>query len=52
MIGKQLKKFCDNIQDIENYDKAVADKENMWCIHHRREIEIDADGNEIQVSMK
>ena len=33
------KKFCkDNISLIENYDKAIADKEQTWHCHHRREL--------------
>lgn len=34
-----VKKFCkDKISLIENYDKAIADSNNMWHCHHRREI--------------
>ena len=33
------KKFCkEDISKIENYDKAIADKEIMWHCHHRTEI--------------
>lgn len=33
------KKFCSEpIENIENYDKAVADTENVWDCHHRAEI--------------
>ena len=32
------KKFCkEDISKIENYDKAIADKEIMWHCHHRTE---------------
>ena len=34
-----MKKYCNgDISKIENYDKAVADKENIWHCHHRSEI--------------
>ena len=34
----QAKKYCsEDISLIENYNKAIADKEKMWDIHHRRE---------------
>ena len=32
------KKYCkDDISLIENYDKAIADKTQVWHCHHRRE---------------
>ena len=35
---KNVKKFCrDDISLIENYDKAIADKTQIWDCHHRRE---------------
>ena len=35
---KNVKKFCkDDISLIENYDKAIADKTQVWQCHHRRE---------------
>ena len=35
---RTIKKFCkDDISLIENYDKAIADKTQMWHCHHRRE---------------
>ena len=34
----QAKKYCsEEISLIENYHQAIADKEKMWEIHHRRE---------------
>ena len=40
MIGKCIKKFCnEDISLIENYDKAIADLNQTWDCHHRREIE-------------
>lgn len=37
MIRKDLSKICDNISNIENYDKAINDKDNLWVCHHRLE---------------
>ena len=35
---KNVKKFCkDDFSLIENYDKAIADKTQVWDCHHRRE---------------
>ena len=35
-----VKKYCnESLSLIENYDKAIADKEQTWDCHHRREIE-------------
>ena len=35
-----VKKYCnEDISLIENYDKAIADKEQIWECHHRRELE-------------
>ena len=34
----QAKKYCsEDVSLIENYHQAIADKEKMWDIHHRRE---------------
>lgn len=39
MTEKQLHKYCcEDITQIENYDKAMADKEHRWDCHHRGEI--------------
>ena len=39
MINEKLAiKYCKNdISQIENYDKAIADKTQVWDCHHRRE---------------
>lgn len=39
MINKRyVKSYCkDDISLIENYDKAIADKTQVWDCHHRRE---------------
>lgn len=37
-----VKRFCkDELNRIENYEKAVNDKENMWVCHHRLELTLD-----------
>lgn len=41
MINKvisTLKSYCQDYKKIENYDKAIADKENIWHCHHKLEI--------------
>lgn len=41
MIGRNVKLFCcEDASNIENYDKAIADKENIWHCHHRLELTI------------
>ena len=36
---KNAKKYCcEDISNIENYDKAIADLDNVWEIHHLAEI--------------
>ena len=35
----QVKSYCKDYTEIENYDKAVSDKTQIWDCHHRREIE-------------
>lgn len=34
----QARKFCYEVENIENYDRAIADTENIWDCHHRGEI--------------
>ena len=34
-FGNGASHFCNCPERIENYDKAIADTENMWCCHHR-----------------
>ena len=38
MIRKTIKLLCDTPELIENYEKAVNDKTQMWDCHHRFEI--------------
>jgi len=38
------KKYCkDNISKIENYEKAILDKDQMWDCHHRLEMTLDGE---------
>ena len=38
MISKKYAtRFCKEYWNIENYDKAIADKTQVWHCHHRRE---------------
>ena len=35
-----VKKYCnESLYLIENFDKAIADKDNIWDCHHRKELE-------------
>lgn len=45
MISVQgAKSKCkDDISKIENYDKAVADKEHLWVCHHRLEFTLEGE---------
>lgn len=37
--SKEIKKYCSEpLGHIENYDKAVTDKEHLWHCHHRGEL--------------
>ena len=39
MINKGIKYFCnEDISLIENYEKAIADQNQTWHCHHRKEI--------------
>lgn len=36
---RNVKRYCSEpLENIENYDKAVADTEHVWDCHHRNEI--------------
>ena len=37
MVSNQLKRYCYEPELVENYDKAMADTEQMWVCHHRVE---------------
>lgn len=37
MVSNQLKRYCYEPELVENYDKAIADTEQMWVCHHRVE---------------
>lgn len=45
MITKNIKYICDEYEQIENYEKAIADKENVWICHHR--LELDGNGHRL-----
>lgn len=51
MICKdQVKKYCsEDISLIENYSQAVADQEETWHCHHRRELSEQKSGNQLIV---
>lgn len=39
---RTVKRFCnDNIEEIENYAEAIADKESTWDCHHKMELHSD-----------
>lgn len=39
MIGKTVQMYCcEDISKIENYDKAVSDKTQVWQCHHKLEL--------------
>lgn len=37
MIKRNLERYCDNIENIENYEAAKADNFISWDCHHRLE---------------
>ena len=37
MISKTVRIFCKDFTKIENYEKAVNDKNKLWVCHHRME---------------
>lgn len=39
MINKNIKNFCNNYTEIENYNRAVLDETQVWECHHRKEID-------------
>ena len=41
MITKNIKQFCTNYEQIENYEAAINDKNETWHCHHRLEIRDD-----------
>ena len=49
MITKNIKMYCSGFQDIENYEKAISDKD-LWVLHHRLETH-NSDGNPRKVSL-
>ena len=49
MISKRMARSycCEDISKIENYQEAVADKNEVWDIHHRRETDEGIPGKEL-----
>ena len=39
-MGHKFEAYCKNYQDIENYDKALADNFKGWLCHHRKGVDI------------
>ena len=40
----QARKYCrDDLSKIENYDKAIADTNTTWHLHHRLELTLDGE---------
>ena len=48
MICKHILSYCcDDISQIENYDKAINDKTQTWHCHHRLEIDLNLTAQEL-----
>ena len=47
MITKTPEAICKDFCKIENYKQAINDKENMWIMHHRKEIELNLTWKEL-----
>lgn len=48
-----INKYCNNIEDVENYEKAKADNFKGWHLHHRLETHTsDGDLRKIAISRK
>lgn len=45
MISKRISYICEDFENIENYEQAIADTENMWICHHR--LELDEEGHRL-----
>ncbi len=37
MISKLCRKYCDDLNLVENYQDAINDENNLWICHHRLE---------------
>ena len=37
---KYYKRYCSDIENIENFEKAKADNFKGWCCHHRKGVDI------------
>ena len=38
-MGHKFERYCKDYENIENYDKALADNFKGWDCHHRKEVE-------------
>ncbi len=38
MIKRKFERYCDDIENVENYEKAKADDFKGWACHHRLEL--------------
>lgn len=45
MISKRIRYICEDFENIENYEQAMADTDNMWICHHR--LELDEEGHRL-----
>lgn len=52
MINKKINDLqvycCDDISQIENYDKAINDNTQTWHCHHKLEIELHKEAKELK----
>ena len=48
---KYIEKYCcEDLSQIENYEVAISDKDNVWVLHHRRETH-DKDGKVLKAAI-
>lgn len=52
IAAKAYKYCCEDLSLVENYDKAIADKENTWHVHHRDEIRVLPSGMVVRRSIQ
>ena len=50
---KYYKRYCKDIESVENYEKAKADNFNNWVCHHRRETHLtNGERRDTNISVK
>jgi len=47
-VENRLRKVCRNYEQVENYEKAIADEEQIWDLHHRIEIDENKSAKQLQ----